>query len=74
MGQLLNSLNSQIDDSVPLVFEGGWVHLECGGPAEKSTHYNVAYCQVCGYMVSSKTVGKAIGNVYNMGDRGTGRA
>ena len=55
-----SSLNSQIDDTVPLVFEKGWTHLTCNGPAEKSIHYGECYCIDCGRTVPSKEVGKDV--------------
>ena len=59
------ALPHDIDETIPLKFETGWVHLDCGGAAEKAYHYGDTYCTVCKVMVPSKTVGKAIDMVYN---------
>ena len=54
------SLTSEIDDSIPLVFEAGWQHLNCGGPAERAKHYSESYCIKCARTVPSKELGKVL--------------
>ena len=53
-------MDSQINDTVPLVFEAGWTHLVCGGDAEKSVYYGEAYCIPCRRTVPSREVGKVL--------------
>lgn len=58
-------MDSQIDDTIPLVFTQGWEHLECRGPAERSLHYGVTYCAQCGRMVPSREVATVIEKGYD---------
>jgi hypothetical protein len=51
---------SMNDGRSKLVFDGGWKHVKCGGPAEVARSPNLmANCLRCGHVVPSREVERA---------------
>ncbi len=66
----MDKLTSIIDETRLLTFERGWIHVNCGGDAERSPEYGIAYCISCGQTVPVKQVGRLLADEidkrYNM--------
>ena len=50
--EVLKLLRRDVSGDVPLVFEGGYLHVRCGSPAERAcAPYVDGYCSKCGRTV-----------------------
>lgn len=56
----LDEANRHSDPANPLRYEGGYVHIDCGGPAERPSNYGAgAYCVKCGHTVPVESTQRA---------------